>query len=61
MSFYKPEHEGVQSDDQAIEYAQRHTEGIDQMGYGYTHCVWCGDEWPCTTAALWHMLEFAHF
>lgn len=55
VSFYSPDKEGVQSDDEAIVYAERHVEDGDEGGYGYTHCVWCGDEWPCTTAALLYM------
>lgn len=55
MSFYSPKNEGVQNDDEAIVYAERHVEDGDEHGYGYTHCDWCGDEWPCTTAALLHM------
>lgn len=55
MTFYSPDKEGVQSDDEAIVYAERHTEDGDEDGYGYTHCDWCGDEWPCTTAALLYM------
>lgn len=57
MTFYKPEHEGVQTDDEAIVYAERHVEDGDEDGYGYTHCDWCGDEWPCTTAALLHIIH----
>lgn len=57
MTFYKPEHEGVQTDDEAIVYAERHVEDGDEYGYGYTHCDWCGDEWPCTTAALLHIIQ----
>lgn len=55
VSFYSPDKEGVQSDDEAIVYAERHVEDGDEGGYGYTHCDWCGDEWPCTTAALLYM------
>lgn len=57
MTFYSPEKECVQNDDEAIVYAERHVEDGDEDGYGYTHCDWCGDEWPCTTAALLHILQ----
>lgn len=57
MTFYKLEHEGVQTDDEAIAYAERHVEDGDEDGYGYTHCDWCGEEWPCTTAALLHIVK----
>lgn len=57
MSFYNPDKEGVQSDDEAIIYAGRHIEDGDEDGYGYTHCSWCGDEWPCTTASLLHIIQ----
>lgn len=57
VSFYSPDKEGVQSDDEAIVYAERHVEDGDEGGYGYTHCVWCSDEWPCTTAALLNIIQ----
>lgn len=55
MSFYNPEHEGIQSDEEAIAYAERHRADHDKYAEGY--CEWCGDEWPCTTAALLHIIK----
>lgn len=57
MDFYTPGHEGIQSDDEAIIHAERHTEDGDEDGYGYTHCSWCSEEWPCTAAALLHIIQ----
>lgn len=61
MSFYRPEDQGIKSHDEAIEYAKRHERDGDPLGYGYDHCSWCGNEWPCTVATLWHYLEFARY
>lgn len=61
MSFYSPDNKGIQGHDEAIDHALHHVPDGDPLGYGYEHCAWCGNEWPCVTAALWHHLEFAHY
>ena len=55
--FYRPEHRGISGDEEALSYAERHVEDGDEDGYGYTHCSWCGNEWPCTTAALLDIIQ----
>ena len=55
MSFYSSDNEGIQSDDEAIIYAKRHIRSQDKYSEGY--CEWCGDEWPCTTASLLHIIR----
>lgn len=50
---------GIRSREEAITLAGRHVSDGDPKGYGYDHCAWCEDEWPCVTGALLEIVKGA--
>lgn len=47
-----------EEEEDALRYVERHHQ-IDEghLEQGYHHCLWCGEEWPCTAIILLRVIQ----